>query len=205
MFNIQTENLSVEPTKVVDKFKEIIIANNHPTSYGKFMKHACVFMLLCDVDDNPSILSILKADNKGYPWANQVALPGGHVDKEDNGPLDTAYRELNEEMGIIESNVEYIGNMGFFQTINSTEIQVFTGIWNGTDEINFDSSEIAKVLKIPVADVLKTHVDKKLYGRIPGYEELLYPYEDVVVWGATARIFHYFTEYMFFESSKIYA
>lgn len=196
---METDHFNLEPDSIVDRFKYIVTSNNHPESYGKFLKHACVFMLLCNVEDEPAILSILKADNKGYPWANQVALPGGHVDKEDNGPIDTAYRELYEEMAIESDNVEYIGNMGFFQTINNTEIQVFTGIWNDLDEIEFDRSEIARVLRIPVRDVLKTHVEKKLYGRIPGYDELMYPHEDVVVWGATARIFHYFAEYMFFE------
>lgn len=187
-----------------EKFKELITGNDHPESYGKFLKHACVFMLLCDMEDEPAVLSILKADNKGYPWANQVALPGGHVDKTDRTPLDTAYRELNEEMGIVSENVEFIGSMGFFQTINSTQIQVFTGIWNGEDNIIFDESEIAKVLKIPVKDLLKTHIEKELSGRVPGYEELLYPHNDVVVWGATARILHYFVESMFFEDSRVY-
>lgn len=197
-------NLNLESTVVIDRFKEVITANNHPASYGSSLKHACVFMLLCKTGDEASVLSILKADNKGYPWANQVALPGGHVDKSDSSPLTAAYRELKEELNIDPQNVNYIGNMGFFQTINSTQIQVFTGLWNGEDTIMADSSEIAKVLKIPVGELLNTHIEKNFSGRVPGYDELLYPHEDLVVWGATARIFHYFIESMFFEDSGVY-
>lgn len=158
------------------------------------LKPACVFLLLYEKNDGLHIPAILKADNKGYPWANQVALPGGRRDPGDATAEETAYRELEEEMGITRPHVDLIGSMGHFQTLNSTEIQVFTGVWDEVETIRFDPSEIARVIHIPVDHLLDTHQKKGFSGRIPGWEELLYPVDDVVVWGATAKILHYFLE-----------
>ena len=38
---------------------------------------ACVFLLFFNLE-TPRILAIQKSDTEGYPWRNQVALPGGH-------------------------------------------------------------------------------------------------------------------------------
>ncbi|MBC2716791.1 MAG: CoA pyrophosphatase [Desulfobacteraceae bacterium] len=160
-------------------------------------KYDCtsVFFLIYNKNNTPFLLAILKADNPGYAWRNQVALPGGHIDEKDNSPLEAAYRELDEEIGISKDQVELVGSLGHFQTIQHKDIEVFIGIWEGNAEkISYDPKEISKVLEIPVEVLLKTHILNNFHGHIPNIAELLYPFEDVVVWGVTARIFHYFFE-----------
>jgi len=159
--------------------------------------HDCtsVFFLVYNKNKTPFLLAILKADTPGYAWRNQVALPGGHIDKEDKSPLDAAYRELKEEIGILKNQVDFAGSLGHFQTIRQKDIEVFVGNWKGsTESIFFDPKEIAKILEIPIEPLLKTHISKNFHGRIPGIAELLYPFEDIVIWGVTARIIHYFFE-----------
>jgi len=155
-----------------------------------------VFLLLYNKNDIPFILAILKADTPGYAWRNQVALPGGHVDETDPSPLEAAYRELEEELGISRSQVDFIGSMGHFQTIQNKDIEVFVGIWDGRMEsVSYDPREISQILELPVNPLLKAHLSGQFHGRIPGIMELLYPVNDeVVVWGVTARILHYFFE-----------
>ncbi len=89
----------------------------------------CVFLLIFNNDGELNILTVQKTDNEGYPWRNQVALPGGHVDKEDASPLEAAYRELEEELKIKKGQVELMGSLGHFQTINQKDLNVFIGIW----------------------------------------------------------------------------
>ena len=169
---------------------------SHPRSLGSF-KPACVFLLLYEKDGELRLPAILKADNHGYPWANQVALPGGHIDDQDESPEHTAFRELEEEMGITRSHVEFMGPLGHFQTLMNTEIQVFTGIWDNRETIRYDRSEIARVIDIPLNHLLTTHFKAGLSGRSPGWDELLYPVEDLVIWGVTAKIIHYFIELVY--------
>ena len=160
-----------------------------------------VFLLLYNKSDAPFILAILKADTPGYAWSNQVALPGGHVDASDPSPLEAAYRELHEELGIRRGQVRLIGSMGHFQTIQHKDIEVFMGIWDGRMEsVTYDPREIAKVLELPVDRFLKTHLSNHFQGRIPGVMELLYPFNELMVWGVTARILHYFFELLLSET-----
>jgi 8-oxo-dGTP pyrophosphatase MutT (NUDIX family) len=155
----------------------------------------CVFFLIGNKNNSPFLLAILKADTPGYAWRNQVALPGGHMDENDANPLEAAYRELEEEIGISKNQVEFIGSLGHFQTIQQKDIEVFLGTWEGNSKnISYDEKEISKVLEIPIDPLLKTHISSNFQGHIPNIAELLYPFEDVVVWGVTARIFHYFFE-----------
>ena len=175
--------------------REMIRTTEHPDSFGNHLKKASVFMLLRSPETDPTILAILKANNEGYPWANQVALPGGRQDPADDSPLFTAYRELEEETGILPSQVDCFGSLGYFQTIENTEIEAFFGIWHGDEtEVIFDGREIARLVMIPLEKIVSTHREKAYSGRIPRWDELLYPVDNVSVWGATARILHYFTE-----------
>jgi 8-oxo-dGTP pyrophosphatase MutT (NUDIX family) len=153
-----------------------------------------VFLLTYKRNNEPYLLAVLKADNRDYLWRNQVALPGGHINKNE-GPLAAAYRELAEELGIDGSQVECIGSLGHFQTIAQKDIEVFLGIWNGNREtLQYDPGEISKILEFPIEELLKIHISNNFRGRVPDVTELVYPIQGVTVWGVTARIFHYFFE-----------
>ncbi len=168
---------------------------------------ACVFLLLFEKQE-PHILAIQKSDNDGYPWRNQIGFPGGHIDKHDDSPMAAAFRELEEEVNIGRDQVEFIGTLGHFQTITKPrDIEVFVGWWNGKGPVRYDAVEISRVLEIPLKKLIQTHVANGYHGRQPSVKELTYPYLDVVIWGASARILHHFIEliYPFLESRGVIA
>lgn len=174
----------------------ILSSTNHPAPPGgdQFMSTS-VFLLVFNKNGVPCLLTVLKANNKGYPWRNQVALPGGHVDEADSSSLAAAYRELEEEVRIAPDEIEYIGSLGHFQTIQQKDIEVFLGIWKAmTGKLHFDSNEISQILEPSIPMLLKRHLDQKFNGRIPGIGELIYPVGNLIIWGVTARILHYFLE-----------
>ena len=140
------------------------------------------------------LLFIQKADVKGYPWANQMAFPGGHKDKQDDSTRDTALRELTEEMGIHRENVEVIGSLGHFQTINNKDIEAFVGIWNQEEDIQHDTSEISRVFQIPLDYPIALQKKKGYHTGVPNVMQLTYPYEDVLIWGVTAKIVYHLIE-----------
>jgi 8-oxo-dGTP pyrophosphatase MutT (NUDIX family) len=179
----------------IDELKDIISSNPAPELFhNRNYKPACVFLLVFDLGE-PYILAIQKADSEGYPWRNQVALPGGHLDAEDASPLEGAFRELEEETGIRRDQVKSLGSMGHFQTINHRDIEVFVGLWQAPGGPTcHDPGEISRILEIPLRELVRTHNTKDFHGRLPDVNELRYPFEDVVIWGATARILHHFIE-----------
>ena len=181
----------------VKSLKDIIHNNAMPgpPEPGPFQSN-CVFLLLFNAED-PHILAIQKTDSEGYPWRNQVALPGGHLEKEDAGPVEGAFRELEEETRISRDQVELIGSLGHYQTINGRDIEAFIGVWDATGPVLHDPSEIARILNVPLRALVQTHHIGNFHNRIPSIDELRYPFEDVVIWGATARILHQLIELLY--------
>ena len=158
---------------------------------------ACVFLLLFNRPD-PHILAIQKSDTEGYPWRNQVALPGGHMESSDAGPVAAAFRELEEELNISQDQVDFIGSLGHFRTLTKPrDIEAFIGLWNGKGSLRFDATEIARILEIPLKTLVGIHQAERYHGRQPDIDKLEYPFEDVVIWGATAKILHHFIELIY--------
>ncbi|HCY84796.1 MAG TPA: CoA pyrophosphatase [Desulfobacteraceae bacterium] len=180
-----------------EKIKSAVRAADHPQPPDPDLFQPTSVMALFMFDSDPSLLFIQKADRAGYPWANQMAFPGGHVDEMDENPRATALRELNEEMGIASDNVRVMGSLGHFQTLNNKDIQAFAGVWNQKDDIRFDTYEIQRVFKIPFAHLAGVHREKGYAGRRPNIMELTYPYEDVIIWGVTAKIVHHLIEVVY--------
>ena len=184
----------MDQTACINKIRFAIESADHPLPPDPAVYQPTSVMALFLLDSAPSLLFIQKADREGYPWRNQMAFPGGHVDETDNSPRQAALRELHEEMGIISDNVRVMGSLGHFQTLQNKDIQAFTGIWNQRDDILFDREEISRVFKIPFDHLAQIHREKGYAGRRPNIMELTYPYKDVVIWGVTAKILHHLIE-----------
>lgn len=178
----------------MDIIRSAVLNSPHPgLPDGDFFVPTGV-MALFTLDEVIRLMFIQKADQKGYPWANQMAFPGGHRDKDDNSTRETALRELSEEMGISRENVEVIGSLGHFQTINSKDIEAFIGVWNQKDVIRHDPYEIARVFQIPLKYLMDLHKEKGFHEIPPNVMQLTYPYEDVMIWGVTAKILYHLIE-----------
>ncbi|MBF0228486.1 MAG: CoA pyrophosphatase [Desulfamplus sp.] len=173
----------------------------HPEAPDSNLFKPTSVIALFTPEEETGLILIQKADIEGYPWRNQMAFPGGNCEPEDLNRETTALRELREEMGIPSEEVHLIGSIGHFQTINSKDIEAFLGIWKKTGDIDsnlsnivFDKSEIARVFKIPLKHLIGVHKSKNFIGRLPNLYELTYPYQDVVIWGVTAKIIHHLME-----------
>lgn len=158
----------------------------------EFHKKASVFLLLAN-EEEPEILFIQKADTPGYPWRNQPAFPGGHVDPYETS-LEAAFREIEEELSIPAADVSHIDSIGFYQTIKNTVVEAFAGVWNGKTLLSHDESEIARIVMVKLESLLEIHESRNFSGREPDLYELIYPVNGMEIWGVTARIVHRFLE-----------
>jgi 8-oxo-dGTP pyrophosphatase MutT (NUDIX family) len=180
------------------RLKEVIHRSS-PVGLPAYDTHtsACVFLLLFGCP-GLHILAIQKSDTEGYPWRNQVALPGGHMESTDPSPVATAFRELEEELNISKDQVDFIGSLGHFQTLTQPrDIEAFVGLWNGKGPVQYDPTEIARILEIPLGTLIKTHQAKNFHLSMPDIRELEYPFKDIIIWGATARILYHFIELIY--------
>jgi hypothetical protein len=57
-----------------------------------------------------------------------------------------------------------------------------------------DPAEIRRVFQIPVSHLVALHKKNGYLGKTPPVLDLTYPFEDVVIWGVTAKILHHLLE-----------
>ncbi len=175
-----------------DIIRKVVKESSHPVSPVNGSFTLASVLALFSFEKEPVLHFIKKADDARYAWSGQMAFPGGHSEPEDTSRQNTALRELEEEMGINKNNVEMLGSIGHFPTIHNREIETFVGIWNKKDEIVFDSSEISRVIPIPLSYLVTHHIKMGFNVEKPDTYHLTYPFKDIVIWGATAKmIFHF--------------
>jgi 8-oxo-dGTP pyrophosphatase MutT (NUDIX family) len=149
--------------------------------------------------DHPAttLLLIQKADRDGYPWRDQVALPGGGIEPTDRDAEGAALREVREELGIDRSEIVVLGTLGHFQTKGSKDdLEVFVARWMKPSALRVDHREIARVLDYPLARLVKLHLQAGYRSRSGSElgDALVYELPDVTIWGVTARILHRLVE-----------
>lgn len=70
-----------------------------PSPPGPGLARAAVALLI-RTEPAPQLLLMRRAVRTGDRWSGQVSLPGGKAEPEDSGPLATAVRETEEELGL---------------------------------------------------------------------------------------------------------
>lgn len=125
--------------------------------------------------------------------SNQVSLPGGRLEESDDGLLQTALREAEEEVGVRREEVQILGELSKIYIPPSRFIvKPFIGYTEVPPEFRPDPIEVAEIIETPLAGILDDSriKQKKIFVRAMGAEvEVKYfDLEGHVVWGATAMI-----------------
>lgn len=124
--------------------------------------------------------------------SGQVAFPGGRADNEDASPEATALREAYEEVGICPSDVRILGRLRSFLTITNYLVTPVVGIIPWPYPLRLQASEVSRAFTIPLrwlADPAnyEEHL-RELPSPYPPVPVIYYhPYDNEVLWGATAR------------------
>ena len=142
-------------------------------------------------DKNTHILMILRKSYEGV-HSNQVAFPGGKVEKDDNDLEHTALRETEEEVGVPISGVEVIKPLSkVYIPPSNYWVQPFIGIYDNPSPFIKQDSEVEDVLEVPFENVFQDDflIRQKLstsYAK--NIEVPAFKLNGHVVWGATAMM-----------------
>ena len=162
---------------------------------GQHKKTAAVFMLLMQKEKDVSVIFTKRADNLStHP--GQISFPGGSLEPNDESMLNAGLREVKEEIGLEESQIETVGMLRPHETVSKYLIHPFIGIMESTAEFKINTSEVAEIFEVPLAFLLNRKNMKK--HRISNGKEyrgyFAIPYGPHYIWGATASIIKSFTE-----------
>jgi 8-oxo-dGTP pyrophosphatase MutT (NUDIX family) len=122
--------------------------------------------------------------------SGQIAFPGGKIDREDDGPLDAALREAEEEIGLSRHNVTPLGFLGPYFSTTGFRITPVVALMDANAPLSLNPGEVDAVFETPFSFLMdpanhQTH-EREWKGQMRRYFAM--PYDDHYIWGVTAGI-----------------
>ncbi len=127
--------------------------------------------------------------------AGQISFPGGRAEAEDEGPVATALREAEEEIGLQRRHVvEIAGFLDLYETVTGFLVTPVVGFVTPPFELTLDAFEVAEAFDVPLDFVLDPNHHERRSMLYKGQQRSYYviPYEDRFIWGATAAMLVHF-------------
>jgi 8-oxo-dGTP pyrophosphatase MutT (NUDIX family) len=143
--------------------------------------------------EDPRVIAVLRAGTM-REHAGEVAFPGGKTEPTDVDLRATALRELAEEVDLGEDDVEVVGTLGAVPVITGRFlIHPFVAEVRAGRQARVASSEIARVLPLPIADwlvrgreILAVQSQWRGHTFVTPHFEL----DGCVLYGASAYVFY---------------
>jgi len=153
------------------------------------LRSAAVLVPLVEHPEGFTVLLTRRTDHLQH-HAGQVSFPGGGVEPMDSGPVDTALREAEEEIGLPRSRVEVVGYLDPYQTVTGFLVTPVVGFVTPPVPLRPDPEEVAEVFELPLAVVLDERNHQRHSREFRGQRRHFYvlPYRDYYIWGATAAM-----------------
>jgi len=155
----------------------------------KTLRKAAVLVLLVNAKE-PYILLTERNNYKGV-HGGQVSFPGGKKEPYDLDYETTAFREANEETGVLRSDVQLLGPLSpIYIPPSHFYVQPFIGIAAQEPLYTLEEREVKRLIKMPITYLLENNnlgdevinrADFKL--KVKGWH-----LDSTFVWGATACI-----------------
>ncbi len=133
----------------------------------------------------------------------QICFPGGSRDPEDADLLATAMRELHEELGIEQEDVEILGDLDDYVTVSDFVIRPFVGVLPRQYPYRVNQAEIAELLEVPLPFFLGPKNCRREWRVRRNHSGWVYFYDygKHTIWGTTAQIVKSFVDLVFQEES----
>jgi len=150
---------------------------------------AAVLIPLVAGDAELSVLFTTRSDElPSHP--GQISLPGGKVDRGDDGPVAAALRETFEETGVSPRFVDVLGLLDTYQTRTGYRIVPVVGLVRPGFTLRPEPGEVADIFDVPLR-FLMDKANHQRHERVwKGRARQFYamPYGERYIWGATAGI-----------------
>jgi 8-oxo-dGTP pyrophosphatase MutT (NUDIX family) len=146
--------------------------------------------VLVPIIAHPDQLTVLLTRRTAHlhDHAGQISFPGGRVEVEDDGPVATALREAEEEVGLPRPRTDIISRLDTYQTRTGFEIVPVVGIVQPPFDLKPDPFEVAEAFEVPLDFVVDPANHRRDSRVFQGTERHFWamPFGTYYIWGATA-------------------
>jgi 8-oxo-dGTP pyrophosphatase MutT (NUDIX family) len=153
---------------------------------------AAVVLIIYKSEGNKSILYLIERNTYNGHHSGQMALPGGKMDFVDENLVQTALREVFEEIGVIYNANDLFPLQAQWIHVSNHWVQPFYIIVNEKPIFSLNKREINRIFEIPISlfkdpEALSFHELEILGEKVfsPKYIN-----EGKEIWGATAIIIY---------------
>jgi 8-oxo-dGTP pyrophosphatase MutT (NUDIX family) len=151
------------------------------------LKPAAVLVPLIDRPDELTVLLTQRTSHLAH-HAGQVSFPGGHIEPQDGGPVETALRETEEEVGLDRRRVNVIGYLDTYITRTGFAVTPVVGVATPPFDLEPDPHEVAEIFEVPLSFLLNRENHQRCTAEFEGVTRYFWaiPYGRHFIWGATA-------------------
>ncbi len=154
---------------------------------------AAVLVPLVRRETGLSLLLTRRADHL-RDHAGQISFPGGRVEPEDDGPVATALRETEEEIGLSRLHIDVIGQLPVYSTVTAFQVTPVVGLVEPGFTLTLDDFEVAEAFEVPLAFLMDPAHHRHHRFEFAGAERRFLsmpwpgPEREYFIWGATAAM-----------------
>jgi 8-oxo-dGTP pyrophosphatase MutT (NUDIX family) len=157
------------------------------------VRHAAVLALLVPGPDGGSRVILTERADRGGHHSGEVSLPGGRAEPDDDGPIGTALRESREEVGLDEvaAGVRVVGLLeAFWIPVSNFHVTPVLAVAARRPDLVPALAEVARIVEAPIELFLPGAAIEVVERNVRGWPLRYgaYQFDDLRVWGATARI-----------------
>lgn len=170
----------------------------------QFAKKSAVLILLFHENDKLKVVFIRRSFYVGI-HAGQMAFPGGRYEDSDKTVEETAFREIEEEIGISRDKIELLGRISdIYVPPSNFLISVFVGFLSIKPVYTPDEREVAEVIEVDFDEFLKPENKVVKTFHVPSANQSVtapcYQTAQCDIWGASAMVMNELIEIITFHS-----
>jgi 8-oxo-dGTP pyrophosphatase MutT (NUDIX family) len=150
---------------------------------------AAVLVPIIDRAEGLTVLLTQRASHLRH-HAGQISFPGGRIEPTDEGPVEAALREAEEEIGLAREHVSPAGYLNPHLVVSGYWVTPVVGFVSPACALTLDAREVESTFEVPLTHILESanhHPRERSLGTstIRVFEIPFGPYR---IWGATAAM-----------------
>ncbi len=156
-------------------------------------RHKASVGIILTAKNNELYVIFIERTNDGKAHSGQIAFPGGKIDFNDTSALETAYREVFEEIGIDKQHLLFIREItSLYIPVSQFLVYPFVFFCQQLPNLLVNPHEIQHIYIYPVQAFYRPEVctfTTLLFNDKP-YTVPCFKIENIIIWGATAMIWN---------------
>lgn len=150
---------------------------------------AAVLVPIVDRAEGLSVLLTRRASHLRH-HAGQISFPGGRIEPTDEGPVEAALREAEEEIGLAREHVTPAGYLNPHLVVSGYWVTPVVGFVSSTCALTLDAREVESTFEVPLTHILDSanhHPHERTIGTMT-LRTIEIPFGPYKIWGATAAM-----------------